>query len=243
MRLAYFFRGFITYKKEENYMAIVNRKTLHLDFLLAIKGAISLFRDPTQTESVYDIEDGLRNTKATQLALEFVKSDPAVDRIITERYTPPPVDIDALFSLPTDSLGHIYAAYIKESNFDPNFYRKVEVNDDISYMFLRLRQTHDIWHIVARFGTDVAGELGLKSFELAQTHRTMSLILLTGGLLSILTKSPADLNSVLECVALGYRSGAKAQPLLAQKWEEQWSKPLSDWRAELGIEATKVYIP
>jgi Protein of unknown function (DUF2996) len=60
-------------------------------------------------------EDGLRNTKATQLALEFVKSDPDVDRIITERYTPPPVDIDALFSLPTDSLGHIYAAYIKKS--------------------------------------------------------------------------------------------------------------------------------
>jgi ubiquinone biosynthesis protein Coq4 len=68
-------------------MAIINRQTLHLDFLLAIKGAISLFRDPTQTESVYDIKDGLRNTKATQLALEFVKSDPAVDRIITERYT------------------------------------------------------------------------------------------------------------------------------------------------------------
>jgi hypothetical protein len=33
-------------------MAMVNRQTLHLDFLLAIKGAISLFRDPTQTESV-----------------------------------------------------------------------------------------------------------------------------------------------------------------------------------------------
>jgi ubiquinone biosynthesis protein COQ4 len=229
--------------KEETSMSIINRQTLHLDFLLAIKGAISLFRDPTQTESVYDIEDGLRNTKATQLALEFVKSDPTVDRIITERYTPPPVDIDALFALPPDSLGHIYAAYIKKSNFDPNFYRKIEVNDDISYMLFRLRQTHDIWHIVAGFNTDVAGELGLKAFELAQTHRTMSLILLAGGLLSTLSKSPADLDNVLECIALGYRSGTKAQPLLAQKWEEQWSKPLSNWREELGIEATKTYNP
>jgi ubiquinone biosynthesis protein COQ4 len=143
--------SFDRYTFVKNYMAIFNRQTLHLDFLLAIKGAISLFRDPTQTESVYDIEDGLRNTKATQLALEFVKSDPAVDRIITERYTPPPIDIDALFALPEDSLGHIYAAYIKESNFDPNFYRKVEVNDDISYMFLRLRQTHDIWHFIRAY--------------------------------------------------------------------------------------------
>jgi ubiquinone biosynthesis protein COQ4 len=204
-------------------MAIFNRQTLHLDFFQAIKGAIYLFRDPTQTESVYDIEDGLRNTKATQLALEFVKSDPDVNRIITERYLPPPVDIEALFALPADSLGHVYAAYIKNSNFDPNFYRKIEVDDDISYMLLRLRQTHDLWHIVAGFGTDVAGELGLKAFELAQTHRTMSAILLAGGLLSTLSKSPADLDKVLECIALGYRSGMKAQPFLAQKWEEQWA--------------------
>lgn len=221
----------------------IGRAMLHLDFLMAIKGAISLFRDPTQTESVYDIEDGLRNTKATQLALEFVKSDPTVAQIISERYTPPHLDLDSLLALPTDSIGYAYATYIKESNFDPNFYRNIEVQDDISYVMLRLRQTHDIWHIVGGFGTDVAGELGLKSFELAQTHRTMSLILLTGGLLSTLTKSPADLDRMLECVALGYRSGAKAKPLLAQKWEQQWSKSLADWRKELGVEVTKVYIP
>jgi ubiquinone biosynthesis protein COQ4 len=229
--------------KEEIFMAIISRSILNLDFLMAIKGAINLFRDPTKTASVYDIEDGLRHTKATQLALEFVKSDPAVAQIIAQRYTPPPLDLDALLALPTDSLGYSYAAYIKESNFDPNFYRNIEVKDDISYVMLRLRQTHDLWHIVGGFSTDVAGELGLKSFELAQTHRTMSLILLTGGLLSTLTKSPADLDKILECVALGYRSGAKAKPLLAQKWEEQWSKSLSDWRQELGIEIATVYIP
>jgi ubiquinone biosynthesis protein COQ4 len=220
-------------------MAIINRQLLQLDFLQAVKGAISLFRDPTKTESVYDIEDGLRNTKATQLALEFVKTDPEVDQIISERYMPPSVDIDALLALPIDSLGHTYATYINNFNFDPNFYRKVEVNDDISYMFLRMRQTHDIWHIVAGFGTDIAGELGLKSFELAQTHRTMSLILLAGGLLSTLSKSPADLDNLLNCVARGYYSGVKAKPFLAQKWEEQWSKPLLGWREELGLNVSQ----
>lgn len=224
-------------------MATMHRQILHLDFFQAIRGAISLFRDPTRTESVYDIEDGLRHTKATQLAVEYLKSDPAVDRIIAERYLAPHLDLDSLFALPADSLGHTYAAYIKESNFEPNFYRKVEVTDDTSYIFLRLRQTHDIWHIVTGFSTDVAGELGLKAFELAQTHRTMSLILLAGGLLSILSKSPADLDRTLECVAIGYRSGAKSRRLLSQKWEEQWSKSVSDWRKELGIEVTNVYVP
>jgi ubiquinone biosynthesis protein COQ4 len=224
-------------------MTKIGKQILYLDFLQAIKGAISLFRDPTRTESVYDIEDGLRHTKATQLAIEFIKSDPAVAGIIAERYLPPPVDLDALFALPADSLGHVYAAYIQDSNFDPNFYRKVEVTDDISYVFLRLRQTHDLWHIVAGFDTDVAGELGLKAFELAQTHRTMSLILLAGGLLSTLSKSPADLDRTLDCVARGYRRGAKARRLLSTKWEEQWQKSLNDWRTELSIEITNVYIP
>ncbi len=224
-------------------MAIMSKQMLHLDFLLAIKGVISLLRDPTKTESVYDIEDGLRNTKATQLAVEFVKSDPKVAQLIAERYVPPHLDMDALLALPAGSLGHIYATYIQESGFDPNFYRKIEVQDEISYVLLRLRQTHDIWHIVTGFDTNVAGELGLKSFELAQTRRTMAFILLTGGLLSVLSKSPADLDVLLECIALGYRSGAKARPLLAQKWEEQWSKPVSEWRQELGIEVAKKYIP
>jgi ubiquinone biosynthesis protein COQ4 len=224
-------------------MAIINRQMLHLDFLLAIKGAISLFRDSTKTESVYDIEDGLRNTKATKLALEFVKTDPDVAQLIAERYTPPHLDMNSLQNLPADSLGKVYATYIQESGFDPNFYRQIEVKDDVSYVMLRMRQTHDIWHLVTGFETNVAGELGLKSFELAQTRRTMALILLSGGLLSILSKSPAHLDRVLECIALGYRSGKKAKPLLAQKWEEQWSKSVNDWRKELEIEVTKEYIP
>jgi ubiquinone biosynthesis protein COQ4 len=224
-------------------MGIINRQMLNLDFLMMIKGAVSLFKDPTQTESVYDIEDGLRKTKATQLAVEFVKSDPSVAHIIQERYTPPQLDLEFLLTLPANSLGYTYASYIKESNFDPNFYRKVDVEDEISYVFLRLRQTHDIWHIIAGFSTDVAGELGLKSFEFAQTHRTMSLILLAGGLLRTLSKSPAELDHMLQCIALGYRRGVKARPLLAQKWEEQWSKSLTDWRTELGIEVNEVYTP
>ncbi|AFY75437.1 uncharacterized protein involved in ubiquinone biosynthesis (plasmid) [Synechococcus sp. PCC 7502] len=217
-------------------MKLRDRQKLNIDFLSTIKGAISLFRDPTQTDSVYDIEDGLRQTKATELAVEFVKSQPKVAAIIQERYVPPRLDMELLLTLPTDSLGYAYATYIKDSGFDPNFYRKIEIKDDVSYVLLRLRQTHDIWHIICGFSTDVKGELGLKAFELAQTRRTMAIVLLAGGLLSTLFKSPADLEEILTSIAWGYRLGTKAQPLLSVKWEEQWEKPLIQLRQELGIE-------
>ncbi|MBD1937418.1 Coq4 family protein [Microcoleus sp. FACHB-68] len=218
-------------------------QAFNLDFLTTLKGVVSILRDPTQTDSVYDIEDGLRHTKATQLAVDYVKSKPEVAQIIQERYLAPSPDLDALLKYPENSLGYAYASYIKEAGFDPNFYRKLAVEDDASYIVLRIRQTHDIWHIVTDFSVDVVGELGLKAFELAQTRRTMSAILLAGGLLSTLFKAPEGLDSLLDRIAVGYRMGAKAKPFLAQKWEEHWDKPLSEWRKELGVEPMSVYVP
>ena len=223
-------------------MALGNLRQ-NLDFLSTLKGVVTLLRDPTQTESVYDVEDGLRHTKATELAVEYVKSKPNVAALFQERYLAPAVNLEDLLKLPTESLGYSYAIYIKDSGFDPNFYRLLKVEDDRSYFLLRMRQTHDIWHIVAGFSTDVFGELGLKAFELAQTHRTMSAVLIAGGLLSTLFKHPEDLDKLLEQIAIGYRLGAKAKPFFAKKWEENWERPLLEWQQELGIEPTKEYVP
>ena len=223
-------------------MALGNLRQ-NLDFLSTLKGVVTLLRDPAQTESVYDVEDGLRHTKATELAVEYVKSKPNVAALFQERYLAPAVNLEDLLKLPTESLGYSYAIYIKDSGFDPNFYRLLKVEDDISYFLLRMRQTHDIWHIVAGFSTDVFGELGLKAFELAQTHRTMSAVLIAGGLLSTLFKHPEDLDKLLEQIAIGYRLGAKAKPFFAKKWEENWERPLLEWQQELGIEPTKEYVP
>ena len=223
-------------------MALGNLRQ-NLDFLSTLKGVVTLLRDPAQTESVYDVEDGLRHTKATELAVEYVKSKPNVAALFQERYLAPAVNLEDLLRLPIESLGYSYAIYIKDSGFDPNFYRLLKVEDDRSYFLLRMRQTHDIWHIVAGFSTDVFGELGLKAFELAQTHRTMSAVLIAGGLLSTLFKHPEDLDKLLEQIAIGYRLGAKAKPFFAKKWEENWERPLLEWRQELGIEPTKEYVP
>ncbi|MFN5219896.1 MAG: hypothetical protein ACK5FE_03170, partial [Cyanobacteriota bacterium] len=38
-------------------------------------------------------------------------------------------------------------------------------------------------------------------------------------------------------VAFGLELGCLAPPLLAQRWEEHWERPLADWREELGISA------
>jgi ubiquinone biosynthesis protein COQ4 len=219
-------------------MRIADLRRFNLDTLVVLKGVLSLVKDPTQTESVYDIEDGMKHSEAMAVATQHMLADPDISVLAQEKYLAPVPDIDRLLQCPPGSLGHTYATYISTSGFDPAFYRSMSIEDDTSYLLLRLRQTHDIWHVVTGFSTDVPGELGLKAFELAQTRRTMAGILMAGGFLKCLLQTPAELDVLLDRIARGYRMGTQAKSLLAQKWELAWDKPLADWRSELRLVTT-----
>ncbi len=216
-------------------MRIANLRRFNLDTLIVLKGVLSLVKDPTQTESVYDIEDGMKQSEAMKVATQHMLAEPEIAALAQEKYLAPIPDILTLLQCPIDSLGHAYATYISTSGFDPAFYRSMSIEDDTSYLLLRLRQTHDIWHVVTGFSTDVPGELGLKAFELAQTRRTMAGILIAGGFVKCLLQTPTELDLLLDRIAQGYRMGSRAKPLLAQKWEENWDRPLAAWRSELGL--------
>ncbi len=219
-------------------MRIANLRRFNLDALVVLKGVLSLVKDPTQTESVYDIEDGMKQSEAMNVATQFMLAEPEIAVLAQEKYLAPIPDIPTLLQCPPDSLGYAYATYISTSGFDPAFYRSMSIEDDTSYLLLRLRQTHDIWHVVTGFSTDVPGELGLKAFELAQTRRTMAGILIAGGFVKCLLQTPTELDLLLDRIAQGYRMGNRAKPLLAQKWEENWDRPLTEWRSELGLTIT-----
>jgi ubiquinone biosynthesis protein Coq4 len=47
---------------------------------------------------------------------------------------------------------------------------------------------------------------------------------------------PETLPQLLNAIAQGWEMGTHAKPLFAQKWEEAWAKPLSQWRDELNIQ-------
>jgi ubiquinone biosynthesis protein COQ4 len=216
---------------------------LRLDLLTTLKGAVTLALDPSRADATPDIEDGMIRLKATQVAIDYVKTLPGVAAIVEERYLATQPDLEALAKLPVGSLGSCFADYIKETGFDPNYYRALPITDDASYVLTRLRQTHDIWHLVTGLGSSVEGELGLQAFCLAQIRIPLPVLLIAGGLLRTLLTDPENLGHVLEQIAIGYRMGAKATALLAQKWKEHWDKPLADWRRDLGIELCEAYQP
>jgi ubiquinone biosynthesis protein COQ4 len=98
----------------------------------------------------------------------------------------------------------------------------------------RLRETHDITHVLTGFGVDGPGELGVQAFNLAQNRSPLAVMLIFGGMLSAL-QNDQPLEPLLTALARGFELGLKAECVIAQKLEEGWDRPLADWRQQLRL--------
>ena len=206
-------------------------------YLTTLRGVIGMLRNPEGTESVFDIEDGLKDTRAADGVVARVSRAPEVAEMMRTRYLAEPVDIDALEQLPEGTLGHGFARHILDHGFDPDYYRKIEVESDLDWVMMRMRQTHDIWHVVLGIDTSRLGEIAVKAFELSQTWRPLAAVITCGGMMRYLMKEPEQLGDAMAHISHGYQLGRLAEPFLAQKWEEAWDKPLVEWRAALNLPA------
>lgn len=203
--------------------------------MTALNSFIALTKNPADFTAIYDIDAVLRQTHLATISLDYLKTQPGMAEVIQERYLAPVPDVDALLSYPQDSLGYVFASHLKGNGFDPAFYRQIAVQDDITYITLRRSQTHDIHHIITGFGTDLASEIGLQAFELAQMRSPLAIALLASGIVNTLSV-PEQLDHTMACIHQGWQMGLKAKPLMAQKWETHWEKSVAQWRTELGIE-------
>ena len=192
--------------------------------------------NPEGTQSVFEIEDGLLQSDSTKELLRFTSKDPAVDALIKERYLKPVPDTEALSKLPKNTLGYKYFYHLDSMGFDPDYYRKIEVQNDTDYVMMRIRQTHDIWHVVTGFDTHPLGEIAVKAVELAQTHRPMAAAICAGGVFRYMLKEPELFSDCLESIVAGYHMGLQSRALLSMKWEEVWDRDLDDLRQRLGLE-------
>lgn len=196
--------------------------------------------DPgTGTDRVLGLIADIDDSGGKQKLLESLSEDPDVREAIARKPELGHIDVDALEELPVGTLGHAFAGYLRSHGFDvgditpdPN-----DEGTDADYAVNHLRATHDIWHTVTGFGTDVAGELGLQAFYLAQIQGPVPLILLAGGLLNGLRQGPDEVARRMDLIAAGWRLGRAARPLFGVDWAARWDRPLTEIRSELALAA------
>lgn len=195
-----------------------------------------LLSDSGDTDKVFDVADSMRIGPAQQEAVRWLRRDPRMAALMDERYLKPsPWSIEELRRYPEGSLGRVLGSELQVRGFDPEFYRRVDVVDDGTYVELRWRQTHDLWHVITGFETDEMGEIGLQAVYLVQCHLPISSLLIASGFIGTTLASPEQTAYLLHVLEAGAVLGTEAQCLLAQKWEEGLDRPVADWQHELNV--------
>ncbi len=210
-------------------------------FRLYAKGLYHFVRHPTSRETFTALSEALVDFRANRDAVDHMKRDPAVVALCRERYVGRPYTIEQLLGYPRGSLGYELGVAMKTHGYDPHFYRDYygdgppSFASDEEYLRFRVRQLHDIVHVLTGFGmTEFPGELGMQAFNAAQTRRPFSIALIGLGMIRIILQ-PDELQRTLQQVAKGLAMGFAAKPLLAERFEDDWAKPVARWRRELNL--------
>ncbi len=213
----------------------------------AWKALRKLMADPDRTDQVFVIIDALSGNSGQRQFRRFAKTETG-QRILAEQRDILPVlsDREALHALPEGSLGHTYANFMTSEQISADGLvgasedggRAIEADDDPDHIrfFMRLRDTHDLWHVTAGYNRDLVGEALLLAFTFAQTRNPG-----IGAIVAMAYLTSGDVAGARGMIRDAYRRGRRAAWLPAADWESLLKRPIDEVRAELGLEDLPVY--
>jgi ubiquinone biosynthesis protein COQ4 len=202
----------------------------------AVVALRKIVADPDQTDQVLVFLSLINSGSSTTARVDRFFDDPPGQTLYDQHRAidSRTVDLDALAALPEGTLGHTYARFLRSRGLTPDVFDGPPegISDPRrSYVVQRLRQTHDLWHVVTGCETDPAGEVALQAFTYAQLRSPGSAILALTGALKGVRQKPGIVRDV---IAL-YRIGTRAGRLPSFAWEDHWATPLPVVRAMLGL--------
>jgi ubiquinone biosynthesis protein Coq4 len=201
----------------------------------ALGALAKVLADPGRTDQVLEFSM-YANAGTMARRIERIFEDPRCRRLYEERRTldSRTVDLERLGRLPEGTLGRAYADFMRSRGLTPEVFDGAppEVADPRSaYIIQRLRQTHDLWHVVTGYETDAASEIALQAFTFAQVRAPSSLLLATAGTLRAAREVPRLPRDVMAA----FRAGLRAEKLALFPWEDHWQTPLAEVRRLLGV--------
>lgn len=198
---------------------------------------LRLIRNPMDISPIFEIDEFLSHD-SFRYSVETCRNIDEVRILMDQRYLAPgPYDLNELAKLPEGTLGHGFAKHMRHHKMDIVFYPPLKSNEinDLNYLRLRSRETHDIHHYILGFKPHHFGEMQISAFYLKQFNSPLSAFLMAAGILVGLIKKPYLMNELIEAYYQGWQMGKECKPILAVKWEELWEVPVSEVREMLGI--------
>jgi ubiquinone biosynthesis protein COQ4 len=197
----------------------------------ALWSFVDLVRHPEHLDRVFEISSAM--SKQRRDVLEKMVDHFAANPEGAAAFRDKPrlhLDLDALSRLPPGTLGRTFADHMRANGLDPAAIPSLEAHDNPEFVRAHLFETHDVWHAVTGFGTDVAGELGLQAFYAAQAPGGLPLALMAMGLLNTAFYAPSEREARLDSITRGWEMGRRARPLFGTRWDELWASPMREVR-------------
>ena len=200
------------------------------------RAALRLVRDPNRLDEVIAMADELGDSPALDTIVAHLEQLPHGPAALADR---PRVDVELprLRALPDGSFGREAARFLDARKLDPADLPKRPAASAKAWVRAHLYETHDLWHVVTGFDTDVAGELGLQAFYLAQFPGKLSALILSIGMINTTLFAFDERTPRLDAIARGWQLGRTAHSFLGVRWADLWNLPLAEVRARVGVGA------
>jgi ubiquinone biosynthesis protein COQ4 len=200
---------------------------------LALRSLHRLLQDPNDTRQVFILSIAVSAGHLPRLLADFLSNEDGL-ALLTERAAidSTHVDFDALRALPADTLGGAYVRFLDDNGLDPDLFQAPPgMPPGIAYVIQRMRQTHDLWHVVTGYESDIPGEISILAFTYGQTGAPSMRLLATVGTL----RYSFEFESIFRRVWRAYQRGKAAPFLGTTRWEKMWHLPLTEVRERLQV--------
>jgi ubiquinone biosynthesis protein COQ4 len=216
--------------------------------LQALHSVRALLADPANTGEVFKVIDALKGASLARAVSRLAATSQGTDLL---RRKPELVPLlgnrAALRAMPDESVGRAYLDFVESRDLSADGLvaaseeapRGMEKSADECWLANRLRDIHDLQHVMCGYGSDELGELCLLAFMVAQTpNRGISFIIYMA---TRKFRQEAPNIAIDDCVREGRSIGVEAKWLAAVDWEQRLIEPLAGLRQELRIGPPLLY--
>ncbi|HQV04840.1 MULTISPECIES: Coq4 family protein [unclassified Novosphingobium] len=230
-------------------LMLPGRPKMRYDLPKAWRHFKELIKDKDDTAQVTPIFEALPWLGVYDAALAFLKTDraqeirrkePSLVKILDDRAS--------LRRLPAGSVAQVYCDFMEEAGFsaqglvdelDKNRPAERYYDDQVTWYFNRMRDTHDLLHVLTGFSRDALGELCVLAFTYSQQPSPAHLFLGYAGAFQV-SKHPVKA-PVFRAVREAQKMGKACPRLVEMAITELLPLPIEVARARLNIAEPKFY--
>jgi ubiquinone biosynthesis protein COQ4 len=216
--------------------------------LTALRAFRRLIADKEDTAQVFEIMRALTG-RSTPNGYARLLRTPGGGEIAFQRAELAPLFSDAawLDGFAPGTVGAAYREFMRSENLSAEGLagesRKVEPYIDAPHVYAwyarRMRDIHDVWHVLTGYGRDALGEACVVAFSHAQTRNLGFGFIAVGAAREIEREAPGV--PALKAIWEAWRHGRRAAWLPGLDYAALFAEPLETARTRLNIAPPRVY--